>query len=658
MNNARITLVVIALVACVMTMAQPPLKGIKMGKPTKEELTMTTYEADKDAVALVLLNKKDVYYDVNARGLVTFWEVKRRVKVLKEEGKEAANYYFDYYCPESGGDAPSVSGLKATAYNMVDGKVVATKMKNDMVFKERLSPSMMRIKITVPQVVVGTVIEIEYKLQSVYYDYLPNWYAQSEYPTLYAEYDMMIPDWFQFNFDQRGMTQLQSTSEEETQTLNFNGISESVNCNHYKFYGHNLEAMKTPDYVWCPSDFSAQVNTDLRSLQLPGQLVKVFTLTWQDIDKRLINDEDFGGRMRKSNPLKDDMTKAGIYEMEDTLQKMIATYQLLMKRVKWNGNYALWGSKSGDVLKQGTGDNADINFILIRMLRDAGMTAQPIVMSRRDRPRTSVVMPDLGALNTFVVAVPIGGKVYYIDASCELGYPNALPPVLLPNQVHVVNPDAQYGWTNIQSVSNSITNVSIRAKLLEDGVLTGNLVEARTMNSALDLRTQFKNTTDSAALVASRWKDFEISDYQIEGHRSFGRGLREEFNFTKSCSVMDGKIFLMPLVDEVMTESPFTEEKRTLPVEFPYLHNITVTSEITIPDGYVVEDVSSGKIQHTEDNGMSWQASTSVDGNVVKTMFRFNLRKCTFLSDEYGTVRQMMANIAEHNSSMITIRKQ
>lgn len=643
--------------ACTMAMAQPPLKGIKMGKPTKEELTMTTYEADKDAAAVVLLNKKDIHYDVNARGLVTYWEVKRRVKVLKEEGKDAANYHFDYYCPKSGGDAPLVSGLKATAYNMVDGKLVATKMKNDMVFKERLSPSLMRMKMTVPQVMVGTVIEIEYKLQTIYYDYLPNWYAQSEYPTLYAEYDMVIPDWFQFNFDQRGMTHLQSISEEEGKMLNFNGENVPVNCNHYKFYGHNLEALKTPDYVWCPTDFSAQVNTDLRSLQLPGQLVKVFTLTWQDIDKRLMEDEDFGGRMRKSNPLKDEMTKAGIYEIEDTLQKMISTYQLLMEHVKWNGNYALWGSSSGDVLKKGTGDNADINFILIRMLRDAGMTAQPVVMSRRDRPRTSAAMPDLGALNTFVVAVPIGGKVYYIDASCELGYPNALPPVLLPNQVHAVNPDARYGWTNIQNVSNSITNVSIRATLSEDGTLKGNLVETRTMNAALDLRTKFKNTTDSAALVASRWKDFEISDYKIEGHRSFGRALQEQFDFTKTCSAMDGKIFLMPLVDDVMTESPFTDEERMLPVEFPYLHNITVASEITIPEGYVVEDIPKGMTQHTEDNGMSWQSFTSVDGNVVKTMFRFNLKKCTFLNNEYGTLRQMMANIAEQNSSMVTIRK-
>ena len=36
------------------------------------------------------------------------------------------------------------------------------------------------------------------------------------------------------------------------------------------------------------------------------------------------------------------------------------------------------------ILKEGTGSNADLNFILISMLTDAGIPAYPVVMSRRN----------------------------------------------------------------------------------------------------------------------------------------------------------------------------------------------------------------------------------------------------------------------------------
>ncbi|MBL1488744.1 DUF3857 domain-containing protein, partial [Klebsiella pneumoniae] len=71
-----------------------------------------------------------------------------------------------------------VRGLKATAYNLENGKVVKTKMESSSVHEEELDTNDKLLKFSVTQVRVGTVIEYEYRLESDYYYQLRDWYAQ------------------------------------------------------------------------------------------------------------------------------------------------------------------------------------------------------------------------------------------------------------------------------------------------------------------------------------------------------------------------------------------------------------------------------------------------------------------------------------------------
>ena len=50
------------LTTCMAVQAQDIEPNLKWGKPTDEELKMTEYAADKDADAVVLYRKTEVYY--------------------------------------------------------------------------------------------------------------------------------------------------------------------------------------------------------------------------------------------------------------------------------------------------------------------------------------------------------------------------------------------------------------------------------------------------------------------------------------------------------------------------------------------------------------------------------------------------------------------
>lgn len=211
------------------TMAQSMEPNLKWEKPTNEELTMTEYGPDKEAEAVELYHLVDVSYAYMNNDFRVYHRVKGRLKVLKSEGKHVADGSIVFRNDEASSlRREVVRGLKATAYNLENGNVVKTKMESSMVFEERLDKNRKRIKFSVPQVKVGTVIEYEYRIESDYYYDLRDWYAQKEIPVLYTKYAVSVPEWFSFNMEQTGTAHM----EYEENSSNFTVGSTAITTRH------------------------------------------------------------------------------------------------------------------------------------------------------------------------------------------------------------------------------------------------------------------------------------------------------------------------------------------------------------------------------------------------------------------------------------------
>ena len=115
--------IVVGVMTALTGMAQQTVNK-KFGKPTKEEMQMTVYEADSAAEAVVLCRLTKVEYTIQPRDYLVDYHEKVRIKILKPEGTRYANvvipYYDDAFEPLSNEE---IRDLKATAYNMEDGKV-------------------------------------------------------------------------------------------------------------------------------------------------------------------------------------------------------------------------------------------------------------------------------------------------------------------------------------------------------------------------------------------------------------------------------------------------------------------------------------------------------------------------------------------------------
>ena len=630
--------------------------NLKWGKPTQQELTMTEYAADEDADAVELFRDVNVYYAFINGDFRVINNVKCRLKVLKPEGKHVADGEILIWRNSSNDTHEVVRALKATAYNLENGKVVKTKMESSSVHEEELDTNDKLLKFSVPQVRVGTVIEYEYRLESDYYYQLRDWYAQSNIPVLYTRYSVSIPEWLSFHIEESGMNTLEKQTDSNSLTVG----EEHVNTEEHIFIGRNLPALKDDDYVWRAEDYGSKVTHELQGIYIPGYVHKNYSSTWKDIDERLEKDDEFGGRIKKSSPLKDDILAAGIPQIADSRERFEAIWKMLTKRVRWNGSYAFWAKSGNKVLKEGTGTNADINFLLINMLHDAGIEAEPVVLRLRNRGRLPLSHASLKYLSTFVVAIELNDSTTaFFDSSVEDGYLNVLPACLSVERARLIRKGKSKtgGWVNLQTIAQGTTRSIIQATLTEDGQLSGTMTNALSGEAAATLRKRWRTAKDSTELIHQMQEDndFTISDYQLQGRHDFSPNLRETITFTKQCSTADGIIYLNPLVVAPINKNPFTAETRNLPVELPYRQRETVNVMLTLPDGWQIEETPKPIVLKFD--GITARIMSSQNGNQLSVAYKLDIQRTFFTQQQYQDLKAFMEKLVESCKNIITLTK-
>lgn len=650
-TTIRLSLMVCLMTWCINIQAQ----NLRFGKPTDEELSMTVYAEDPEADAVELCRMVDVSYVYLNSGFKVFYRIKRRLKVLKPEGKRVADQTIVYRIGESNRTLRDIiAGLKATSYNLEDGKLVKTKMESSMVNEEMLDKYQKALKFSVPQVKVGTVIEYEYRIESDYFWDLYDWYAQSDVPVQYTRYDLAYPEWFHFNIEETGINQLERKVGKGD--LNLGG--ESLVTNVYTFEGHHLPALKDDGFVWHAADYGNKVTHELGGIYIPGAVHKNYTQTWEDIDGLLLGDSEFGGRLKKSSPLKAEIAASGLSSISDKRERTAAVFQLLKSKVRWNGNYAFWGKPASKVLSEGTGTNADMNFLLISMLHDAGIEAFPVVL----RNRNLGVMPhshaSLKYLSSFVVGVQeTDSTLMFIDGSADDGYLNVLPPSLLVRRARVIQKNGPGYWVNIQSYASGDETTVIEGHLNADGLMTCKKRRNLMGETAASLRKEWRTAKDSMEMMRKiQERDgIEITSYRIDGKTDFSPKIRETIAFTKQFDATGDKIYINPLVTAPIKESPFTDATRDLPVEFPFQQSEAVSVVINLPEGYQVEEMPQPFVIKAD--GLTVHVLGTINGGRIQMRYKTTLEKTFYSQEEYQDLKAIFDQLVEHANYMLVIKK-
>lgn len=638
--------------------------SLKYGKITQDELLMEKYDKDSTASAIVIYEDGYSSYLYNmSSGFQVMFDLKKKIKILKQDGTDEADISIPFYY-KNNSEKETISGLEAYSYNMENGKVVKTKLEKKYIFDEDLGNNRHLLKFSIPNVKAGSVIEYKYRKSSEFTTSIPDWNTQSDIPVMNSYYEVLIPEYYLFHVDAaKGYEKITVTETKQSQSFNLghqNGQPLSVTSisRLIKISAKDMPALKNEPHVWNVNDFTSGVRFEFRGTQFPNDFTKSYTNTWEALDKTLFEKTDFGTNLKLNNPYKNEV-KAILADSKSEDETISKIYALIKEKIKWNELYAFYGNNAKTAIKEGIGNNAQINMVLISALKDAGIKASPVLMSRRSRGRIPYSYPSLDWLNTFVVQAETGeGKKYYMDGSAVHNGLNVLPPDLQVDRARLLSKDAGEKWVDLTNITKNQYTTFQKIEFKEDGSFDCQKQSRYINQYAYRAKTQYYNEKDSIEYFDKLQDKHNISINKVRLNNldNMSNSVTELIEFTKKYDSMGDYLYINPFIFTHIEQNPFIQSERKLPIEFGFPYSYNVTTSITIPEGYAVDEVPES-ISLRVDDGMTCLYMIEQKGNTVSLSYKFEQNQLIFPQTEYEMIKEFFGKVANKNTELIVLKK-
>jgi hypothetical protein len=629
----------------------------KFGKVTDTEVEMTTFPADTSAVAVVLYEKAESYYDVN-QSFQVYYDVYAKIKIIKPEGTAYANIevpYTDYGL----NSREVVEGIDGYSYNVVNGKVEKTRLDKKYIFSDNIEGKHFRLKFTLPNVKAGTLIEYKYTIVSDFDALVRSWRFQRDIPVVESIYDVTIPGFYSFNINTKGYYPFETVKDVVNKTYLVGNSTFNTRCNHLFMKAVNLPALKKENYVISMNDYYSAVSFEISGFQIPGEVYKSFANSWHDVDKQLLDDPEFGGNLKQSDFFKDEVKSIAASNMND-FEKIEAIYHLLQSKVKWNEHEALYASSLKKMLKDGVGSSAAINFILIDMLKEAGFDAYPVLLSSRSEGRLPMANPTINKITYFVAGVVTPTDTLYMDASRKNAPVNVLDNDYLVDRARALRgPEGtQSAWVDLTHIVPNLDQ-TICVIRFADGKMWVDVTTKKRNQSAYLFRENYKKFKNQNELIEALQNKYAISidHFLLQGLDSIEQPVIEKYTFSKPYPLSDSIEYINPLTIFQAGSNPFIAEKRDLPVEFdyPYIHQINIT--MILPDGYEIDEMPKSEMSKIKENDAAYRYLLQKGDHMLQIASTMSLNNIIYLPTDYGYLRDFWSHWIAKNNQEIVLKK-
>lgn len=668
MKMTRLFVFLLFLVPIVQITAQ----DFKLGKVSIAELEQKIHPKDSSAPAAILYKKGMSRFIYNKdEGFLLFTEVETRIKIYKKEGYEWANQVVPYYIV--GGVEESVTFSDAVTYNLVDGKIEKTKLKTEGVFKENQNKYNGHKKITMPNVKEGSVIEYKYLLKSRLLGSLRDWDFQEEIPVNYSEYVTYIPEYFVYNVRQKGYIVPKVKSEYIHGSFDISEKERDITTgkpsyNTYKkeyqeakttYIAENFPAMKDEAYVNNVNNYMSSIQFELAIIKYPDQPIKPLSTDWNSVVKTIYEYDDFGPELNKSGYYEEDL-KSLLATAKTSEEKILLILNFVKANVNWNGltGYAC-DSGVRKAYKEKTGNIADINLMLTSMLRYAGFTANPVLVSTRSNG--IAFFANRTAFNYVIAAVETDAGNILLDASSKYSSPNILPLRALNWQGRLIRKDGTSEAVDLMPEKLSNNYVFVNYTIDPAGKVDGKVRRQYTDYNGMVFRNNFESAKEEVYLekLENENGKIEISDYSRTNEKEFLLPAIESFSFTGSnlCDIIGDKIYINPMLFFANTKNPFKQDVREYPVDFgfPFMDKYNIS--IKIPDGFAVESLpQSGAISMDENVG-NFKYNIALNENSLQLSISHQINEAIVSTEQYDMLKEYYKTMIAKETEKIVLKK-
>lgn len=647
--------------------AQQGRPDMNFGEITAATFASDTYSIDSAAGAVILFDHGTVNFDPsygNGGQFSIVFEKHTRIRLLHKNAFGLAS--FTLTTSRNGGSSPYVEDFKGATYNLEDGRIVTTQLDKSNIFKDQNGELKLE-KVAFPNVKEGAVIEYSFRVVYPGSHYIPPWNFQGEYPELWSEYDITVPQLYEYAVKNQGYQKYVI----DTTILS----SASFPVNLYAMEGMPFRGSwsgQTVRRIWALQDVPAlgkpePYTTTLRNhlskieFQLSGVHVngydRTFRTNWTELTEELMKNDKFGSPLTDHNRWLDEPLKtiiAGETTPAGTVRKIFSFVRDHFDATNTEGLYLsqplkkIWEDKKGNV--------ADINLLLTALYRHEGLDAVPVILSSRAHGMAVESYPLLSDYNYVICRVRVDGNTYLLDASKTYVGFGQLPELCYNGWGRAIGNAAD----RIPLWPDSVTESRSTLVLLSntDSGYTGSYSRQTGVFESMDLRLRMRRTKPEDFFESLRKT---MPEYRQMGDAGFDSLADPEqpvsWHYQMKYNFTGNTIYFNPVFHERFNNNPFTSPVRHYPVEMPFCINNSYTLKMDIPKGYAVDQLPKSRRVKLEDDTGLFEYLIESDSTAVSVQLRLQIKKTYYGLEEYQGLKDFFSLIVNKEKESIVFKK-
>ena len=624
-------------------------------KPTSPLITPET-----DAV--ILDEKGETVLDATPQtGFYTTYHYFKRMLILNKNGLDQSMDDV-YYNAEMNGKKLKL--LHISTYNLVNGEIIKTDIQEKDLFIEDPKKEILKVKFAYPNAKVGSILEIEYTKRSGSTD-LRNWFFQHSQPILRSSYSARIPNNWNFVITLQNKKYLTSKKTDSlVKTIySWTYTYEDITVYTVNWTFENVPAMTEEPFTSTIDNYIGCIKFQLAVQPLqPGHSERLIN-DWQWVSNRLLNAGDFGYEVENPNPWLFKLSNSIVQSGDTDPEKAHKIFAYTRDHLKAESRS--WGitnnSSLANVNKTGRGNTAEINLLMIALMRTQKLDAEGVILATRDNGLTNVNYPILDNFNYTICRLELAGKVYFLDASDPTMGFGKLPLECYNGQARIINKIPAAVYFSPDSIRESSNIYVVIENDPSKKFLNVDWTEHPGYYESSDIRDSIReNNNSQEAYIKSytREKAYteKIDSFKISDLKDMEHPVTLSFK-TRISPNGEEHFYFNPMMKAGLNKNPFTSADRSYPVELPYVFDESFILNMEIPEGYEVEELpKSVRIKLNENDGI-FEYLIQKNENSIQFKNVLNIKRATFDPDDYNNLRDFYAYILKKQSELIVFKK-
>tara|TARA_R110000751_G_scaffold83869_5_gene168118 strand:+ start:2532 stop:4550 length:2019 start_codon:yes stop_codon:yes gene_type:complete len=650
--------------------------AVKFGKVSMEQVAQKLHAVDSDSEAAILYKKERLFYNYSSgKGFNTTREVHLRIKIYNKAGLDWATKVVSLYTSNSG--EQKIYNIKGFTYNLVNGKIEESKLKKEGIFLENVSKYRNSVSITMPNVKVGSVMDIRYDISSDMVGYIDDFTLQYGIPLDYVELSVEVPEYFNFKRFTKGFYPISLKESQKNRKINYNyktkrddsfGSVGSKSTNqlaeleffekHYEINAENIPALKEVDYTNNIENYRSAIVFELESTKFPNAGFKIYSKSWEDVANTIYKYDDFGEQVSKNRFYRNDLDVL-IAENKDAKLLISEIYKYVQNRMSWNDYYGV-GCSVGvkKAYEEKRGNVAEINLMLTSMLRYAGIKANPVLVSTKSNGIP--IFPTTSGFNYVIAAIENGEDFIVLDATEKMLAVNELPSRAMNWMGRLVREDGTSKEVSLAAKSISNKFVFMQANIKEDGLIEGEMKIRLSNHLAFEHRMDNHDKTEEEIFNnSSLYQNIEVDDFELKNGKAPDQPLEYSLSFIndEQIEVIDDKLYFNPLLFLSLNENPFKLDSREYPIDFNYPSSSKVSITYTIPDGYKVESLPEKITIGLPDKIGTFNFAIKQNGNLLQVVSTTKIQEALIPAFYYESLKEFYNQMVLKQTEKIVLSR-